>query len=207
MLPSVPIKMHVVTSLLMSLATLTQAYNYPYDPLNLTCPPPDSGDTLTTPTNAPAPQVHINILSFLSYPLWNTFIPKIQLPSNVTSTPRDDYIPMPMIFTSTGIINGLNTTSNEILTIMSPSPSSTEEMTDALYYLGAWRFDDGLGGIDARAEHLNVVVNLGNGSSRYLSYETYYEGLLTPAIALTKDKLQKQFEKQGLDLKVYTEGM
>ncbi|KAI1210849.1 uncharacterized protein F4807DRAFT_420607 [Annulohypoxylon truncatum] len=178
--------------------------------------PSDSLGTLTTPTygtdgaiftvcselliNASPLAVYNAILDFKSYPRWNAFIPDVSLPANVTSTPRDLYLGMPMTFTSSGLIGSLNTTSAEILTVLDASGASD-------YLLNAWRYDDGVGGVSARAEHPNVLVDLGNGSTRYLSYETYYAGLSTGAIALLKEQLKQEFDIQAQDLKTYVESI
>ncbi|OTA63733.1 hypothetical protein K449DRAFT_381489 [Hypoxylon sp. EC38] len=138
------------------------------------------------------------ILDFKSYPQWNSFIINVALPDNVTSTPEDIYVGMAMTFTSNGLIGGLNTTSTEVISLFDPSDASG-------YLINVWHYDDGVGGIGSRAEHPNVFVDLGNGSTRYLSYETYYAGWSTGTIALLKDKLQKQWDIQAQDLKAYVE--
>ncbi|KAI1461390.1 hypothetical protein F4805DRAFT_280870 [Annulohypoxylon moriforme] len=178
--------------------------------------PLDSLGTLTTPTygtdgaiftvcselliTASPLAVYNAILDFKSYPHWNAFITDIALPSNVISTPEDLYVGMSMTFTSTGLIGDLNTTSTEVLTLFDASGSSG-------YLINAWRYDDGVDGVSARAEHPNVLVDLGNGSTRYLSYETYYAGLSTGAIALLKGQLKDEFDVQAQDLKAYVESM
>ncbi|KAI0840904.1 hypothetical protein F5Y06DRAFT_262022 [Hypoxylon sp. FL0890] len=176
--------------------------------------PSDPSSTLVTPTygtegaiftictelviNA-APLAGYNaILDFKSYPQWNSFIINVAVPENVTSTPEDIYVGMPMTFTSNGLISGLNTTSIEVISLFDPSGA-------AGYLINAWHYDDGFGGIGSRAEHPNIFVDLGNGSTRYLSYETYYAGLATGTIALLKDKLQKEWDIQAQDLKAYVE--
>ncbi|KAI0152355.1 hypothetical protein F4776DRAFT_601243 [Hypoxylon sp. NC0597] len=176
--------------------------------------PEDPSATLVTPTygtkgaifticseliiNAEPLAGYNAILDFKSYPQWNSFIINVALPDNVTSTPEDIYVGMAMTFTSNGLIGGLNTTSTEAISLFDPSGASG-------YLINAWHYDDGVGGIGSRAEHPNVFVDLGNGSTRYLSYETYYAGLSTGTIALLKDKLQKEWDIQAQDLKAYVE--
>ncbi|XDG09555.1 hypothetical protein ABKA04_009170 [Annulohypoxylon sp. FPYF3050] len=200
-------------STLLAATTLATLTTRQVDYGSLHCPS-DSLGTLTTPTygtdgaiftvccelliNAPPLAIYNAILDFKSYPKWNTFIPNVTLPSNVTFTPWDLYVGMPMTFTSNGLIGDLNTTSGEILTLFDATGSSD-------YLINAWRYDDGVGGISARAEHPNVLVDLRNGSTRYLSYETYYAGLSTGTIALLKEQLKNQFDIQGQDLKAYVE--
>ncbi|KAI1745888.1 hypothetical protein F4680DRAFT_2664 [Xylaria scruposa] len=193
--------------------------NYPYDYSGLVCPS-SSLSTLITPTygekgalftvcssiviNAPASLIRNAILDFKSYGSWNSFVMSVSLPSNVTETPTHDYVGMPMVFTTSGLVAGLNTTSAEVLTVLNHAGTGGDGKP---YLLAAWRYEDKLAGVGARAEHPVVVVDSGDGSSWYLSWETYYVGLLTPAIALLKSKLQSQFEAQSADLKTYVEGL
>ncbi|KAI0594950.1 hypothetical protein F4775DRAFT_392563 [Biscogniauxia sp. FL1348] len=191
---------------------------------SLRCPPPSSPPSLLLPTptygtsgrafgvctsvvvRAPAPAVYAALLDFASYGSWNTFIVSVAVPAGVdTSAPGAVYAGMRMTLTSAGILGGeagLNTTSQEVVTVVTGT-----ETDNGGYLLAAWRYDDGLGGAGARAEHPTVLVDLGDGTTRMLSYETYYDGLFTGAIALLKDRLQERFETQALDLKAYVEGM
>ncbi|KAI1386344.1 uncharacterized protein F4822DRAFT_312919 [Hypoxylon trugodes] len=203
--------MRPLTPLLLTLAaTSARAIDYS----SLHCPT-DPTSTLETPTygtsgaifticselliNAPPISAYSAILDFNSYPLWNTFIISVGLPSNVTTTPGDIYISMPMSFISNGLISGINTTSTEVISLFDATG------TDG-YLVNAWHYDDGFGGIGARAEHPNVFVDLGNGSTRYLSYETYYAGLTTGTIGLLREQLQHEWDVQAQDLKAYVEG-
>ncbi|KAI0387672.1 hypothetical protein F5Y04DRAFT_240724 [Hypomontagnella monticulosa] len=182
---------------------------------SLRCPE-DPLETLVTPTygtdgaifticselliNAQPLVAYNTILDFKSYPLWNSFVVDVGLPDNVTSTPEDIYVGMVMNFISNGLISGLNTTSTEVISTFDASGA-------AGYLLNAWHYDDGFGGIGTRAEHPNIFTDLGNGSTRYVSYETYYAGLSTGTVALLKDKLQQQWDVQAQDLKAHIEGM
>lgn len=187
------------------------------DPTNwasLHCPS-NSADGLPTPTygsdqivftvcaelniSAPLLDVYNAILDFQAYPSWNTFVFAVDLPSNVTITPTDNYVGMPMTFHTAGVLPPFNTTSNEVLTVL-------DYANAAGYSLSAWRYDDGLGGVGMRAEHPNVLVDVGGGATRYLSFETYYVGTETAVVLPLKGNLQTAFEKQGADLKAYVEG-
>jgi hypothetical protein len=192
----------------------TLAHGSPTNWASLHCPS-NSAEGLPTPTygshqivftvctelniSAPLIDVYNVILDFRAYPSWNTFVFAVDLPSNVTTTPTDDYVGMPMTFHTAGVLPFFNTTSNEVLTVL-------DYANAAGYSLSAWRYDNGLGGVGMRAEHPNVLVDVGGGTTRYLSYETYYVGLETVLVGLLKGNLQAAFEKQGAELKAYVEG-
>ncbi|KAJ7891141.1 hypothetical protein B0H13DRAFT_2530074 [Mycena leptocephala] len=125
------------------------------DPTNwasLHCPS-NSADGLPTPTygsdqivftvcaelniSAPLIDVYNAILDFKAYPSWNTFVLAVDLPSNVTATPTDNYVTCPC---------------TEVLTVL-------DYANAAGYSMSAWRYDDGLGGVGMRAEHPNVLVD------------------------------------------------
>ncbi|KAI1425828.1 hypothetical protein F5Y12DRAFT_713710 [Xylaria sp. FL1777] len=198
--------------------TTTAANDVDYS--SLSCPPSSGLDTLTTPTygtdgavftvcssiniSAPVTVVREAVLDFKSYHLWNSFVLSVSVPSNVTQTPQDLYVGMPMVFTTTGLVAGLNTTSNEVLTVVNGAGLGANGKA---YLLVSWRYDDKLGGIGARAEHPVVIVDLGGGSSRVLSYETYYVGLITLPIAILKSSLEDQFNTQAIELKTYVESI
>ncbi|KAI1470754.1 uncharacterized protein F4812DRAFT_277422 [Daldinia caldariorum] len=197
------------------LATSASLISEQIDYGSLHCPE-DALSTLVTPTygtkeaifticselviNARPLTAYNAILDFKSYPGWNSFIIDVALPDNVTSTPEDIYVGMAMKFTSNGLIGGLNTTSTEVISLLDASGAEG-------YLINAWHYDDGIGGVGSRAEHPNVFVDLGNGSTRYLSYETYYAGLTTGTIALLKLQLQRQWDVQANDLKTYVESL
>ncbi|RWA08969.1 hypothetical protein EKO27_g6124 [Xylaria grammica] len=190
---------------------------YQYDYSSLSCPS-SSLSTLITPTygqsgalftvcssitiNAPPTTVRDVVIGFRSYHVWNSFVVSVSVPSNVTETPQDDYVGMPMVFTTSGLVKGFNTTSAEVLTNVDGEGVGADGKP---YLLVSWRYNDKFFGVGARAEHPVVIVDLGDGSSWVLSYETYYLGLITPAIALLKSSLQEQFDAQSTNLKTYIE--
>lgn len=113
-------------------------------------------------------------------------------------------------FITRGLIGSLNTTSEEIVTVdqknlfsSSSSSSSSEgtEGTASRYAINAWRYD----GVGQRAEHPNVLTDLGERGTRYVSFESYY-GLLAPVTEVLKGKLKSAFEAQADDLKRFVEG-
>lgn len=180
---------------------------------SLKCPE-DYRDTLPTPTygsengvfvvcteeviNAPISRIYDALLDYNQYSTWNSFVVDVKLPSDVGETPNGVYIGMSMVLVTTGLLEGINSTSNEIITVL-------DRDGDNGFMLNAWGVDDGLNGTFIAAEHPNVLVDLGGGVTRYLSYETYYSSLLTPTVLLMREKLQAQFSQQGRDLKVYAE--
>lgn len=147
--------------------------------------------------SAPAELIYNTLIDFDSYHLWNTFVVDVEVPSNVSTTPEDVYVGMPMTFTTTGLIPLFNNTSDEIVTVL-------EDDFGAEYLLPAWVAAwDGL----VVSEHPNILVSQGGGVTRYVSYETYYQApLAIPLIAL-RSSLQKQFEQQGEDLRNYVESL
>lgn len=118
-----------------------------------------------------------------------------------------------MKFITRGLIGSLNTTSEEIVTVdqkdlfSSSSSSSSEEGTEGTeasasrHAINAWRYD----GVGQRAEHPNVLTDLGERGTRYVSFESYY-GLLAPVTEVLKGKLKSAFEAQADDLKRFVEG-
>lgn len=114
-------------------------------------------------------------------------------------------------FITRGLIGSLNTTSEEIVTVdlknvFSSSSSSSEEGTSSegtasRHAINAWRYD----GVGQRAEHPNVLTDLGERGTRYVSFESYY-GLLAPVTEVLKGKLKSAFEAQADDLKRFVEG-
>lgn len=110
-------------------------------------------------------------------------------------------------FITRGLIGSLNTTSEEIVTVdqkdIFSSSSSAEgtEGTVSRHAINAWRYD----GVGQRAEHPNVLTDLGERGTRYVSFESYY-GLLAPVTEVLKGKLKSAFEAQADDLKRFVEG-
>lgn len=95
--------------------------------------PQDSKTTLPTPTygdtdavftacteqliNAPLKLVHDALVDFSSYRLWNSFVVDVEVAPGV-KTPGDVYVDMPMTFVTSGILPLVNTTSDEVVTVI-----------------------------------------------------------------------------------------
>lgn len=137
---------------LLCFAMLTIAYS---QALPLEC----TGDIMTTPrfgtanavftacsnlTIPSSPSTLYNVLAdFPRYHEWNSFVYDVDLPVGV-ETVNDLYVDMPMTFHTSGLIPGVNTTSNERITGLEPGLE--------MPYI-AWRYDGGeLGDATMQAE-------------------------------------------------------
>ncbi|KUJ07531.1 uncharacterized protein LY89DRAFT_691619 [Mollisia scopiformis] len=145
----------------------------------------------TTILSSPLP-IYDVLTNFPCYAAWNTFVYAIDLPSNYT-TP---YVGLQMTFHTSGLILGFNTTSNELVTYLEP---------DATPPFVSWRLNAGVLGVLMQAEHVSALWDLGNGSTSYVSWETYYGAGALATLALEAN-LQTQFEVQGQELKERIEG-
>jgi len=131
------------------------------------------------------------LLDFPSYPLWNTFTYSVSLPSNVT-TASEVYVGMPMVLHTSGLIPGINTTSNEAITFLEPEEGNS---------FMAWRYDGGeIGDAIMQAEHVSLLVDLGEEGTRYVSWETYY-GAGALAVLPLEGSLEKEWGVQASDLR------
>ncbi|KXH34259.1 hypothetical protein CNYM01_01064 [Colletotrichum nymphaeae SA-01] len=152
--------------------------------------------------NAPIDKIYNTLLDFRRYSTWNTFVIDVGLPPDVQG-PGDVYTGLSMNFTTAGIIPGVNTSSTEVVSSLAPIVCGSDD--GATRAVNAWGNDDGLDGAFLPAEHPNLLTDLGNGSVRMVSYETYYlPGATT--LLLLKETLQERFETQGKDLKRFVEG-
>lgn len=149
--------------------------------------------------NAPAQNIYDTLIDFNNYYLWNSFVVDVQVPPGL-ETPDDVYVGMQMVFTTAGLIQGVNTTSDEQVTVLDDDSSKH-------YLLTAWRFSGLINGTLSRAEHPSILTNAGSGKTRLVSYETYYEGPVTELILPLKPQLQVEFDQQGQDLKRYMESL
>lgn len=131
------------------------------------------------------------LIDYSSYHKWNSFVVEVELPTGV-KTPGDVYVGMPMNFTTTGIVPLVNTTGQEVVTVLDRN-------------LPTWRSNITMLGALVVAEHPNILVSQGDGVMRYVSYETYYENPLIPSLLAARSTLQGLFEQQGKDLKAYVE--
>ncbi|KAL9530953.1 hypothetical protein SMMN14_05192 [Sphaerulina musiva] len=221
--------------LLVAAATIpspSHAQTYQIEPsqlINIRC---NNNNKLPTPTygdkhiifticvereiQAPVTQVYNTLLDFRLYSDWNSFVIDVQ-PSSSSSGNVEGELPRgpaplgtKVKFITRGLIGSLNTTSEEIVTVdlkgifSSSSSSSSEEGTEGTtsrHAINAWRYD----GVGQRAEHPNVLTDLGERGTRYVSFESYY-GLLAPVTEVLKGKLKSAFEAQADDLKRFVEG-
>ena len=180
---------------------------------NLRCPQ-SSSETLPTPTygsdgglftvctqlmiNAPAAVIYDALLNFQAYSNFSSFVIDIELPSHITTTPDDVYVGLEMTFTTKDIFPVFNTTSIEIVTVMKDSG-------DAGYLMTSWRYDDTLDGKFSRSEHPSILVEQGDGTTRYVSFETYYDDPGTYLLLPFRKKLQDGYARHGEDLRDWVE--
>lgn len=137
------------------------------------------------------------LIDFPRYSAWNTFVYSVDVPANVSSA-ADVYVGMPMTFHSLGLIPLVNSTSNERITYLEP---------DVMLPFVAWRFDLGmLGGLVMQAEHVSILHDIGDETTEYVSWETYY-GAGALLVLTIKGNLQREFEDQTRDLKARVEGL
>ncbi|KAK8101348.1 uncharacterized protein PG998_007239 [Apiospora kogelbergensis] len=190
------------------------------------CPVENSLETLPTPTypsekgmflvcteliiNATPQEIYHALFDFRAYPTWSSFVRDIALPPEVVRTPEDVRVGLVTRFTTTGIVPLLNTTSVEIVTVMKGAFGDDDvgeknTSTSPPYLMATWRYDDELHGTASRSEHPSILVDRGDGTTLYTSYETYFTGPGTLLLLPFKQTLQKQYTQQGLDLKAYVE--
>lgn len=183
------------------------------------CPPDPNGDSiLPTPTygdtggkftvcaqqniNAPVQAVYNTLIDFKSYPAWNTFAFQIDVPANITTTPQEVYVGMPITQHSTGLIPIINTTDDLIVSVLDDDASQG-------FLMPAFRSNTSFFGVVLPTEHANILTSLEAGGTRYVSYQTFYEDEvgLENVEALLRGNLQSGFEQQGVDLKKYVESV
>lgn len=197
--------MHLSTALLLLIVTTSSAYTLPVD-----CAP--NGGIMTTPTygmtgaiftvcaqttihSSPSP-IYTVLIDFHRYTAWNTFVYSVDVPANVSSA-EDVYVGMPMTFHTFGLVPVINSTSDERITYLEP---------DSVPSFIGWRFDPGvLGGLLMQAEHVSLLLDLGDGTTKHISWETYYGAGALTVLALRS--LQKEFVDQARDLKARVEGL
>lgn len=163
---------------------------------------------------APPHFVYDTLIDFNAYPSWNTFVTRVyNYPSNVTTTPDDIYVGMPMNFAVAGMLGDEDPTigeSGEAVTVLQDVPR-----VKSRFLMNAWRSDTLIEGGFVVAEHPNILTPVkahgagaGKGEvwTRYVSYETYYVDPLSEFIKAYQGRLQVLFDRQGAQLKDYVEG-
>lgn len=150
--------------------------------------------------HAPPSAIYNALLDFQAYSTFSSFVIDVELPAYITDTPEDVHIGLEMTFTTVDIFPLVNTTSIEIVTVMENTPGER-------YVMVAWRYDDTLGGTFSRSEHPSILVDQGDGTTRYVSYETYYDGPGTLLLVPLRSRLQEGYANHGEDLKSYVESI
>lgn len=137
------------------------------------------------------------LIDFPKYGEWNTFVYAVDLPANVTSA-RDVYVGMPMTFHTSDLVPEVNTTSDEMITYLEPHDHPP---------FAGWRYNPGpVVDLVMEAEHISALYDIGDGRTRYVSWETYY-GAGALVVETLKANLVAEFEKQGSDLKKRVENL
>ena len=194
-------RLHTIVVLLSSfLPTAIPSPHHP--PRTFPCPP----GILSTPTygtanavftvcsisyiRASAPSVYNILIDFAHYDLWNSY----EIHVTPTSSPFPA-INATMIFINARLSPGNTTTpSNGVIRILD------QEHTTA-----AFDYDDRPTPGLLEAEHVSKVERLGEGWSKYTSWETFYGPRAVGLQATTQVLLQDAFEAQGEDLRVWVE--
>ncbi|KAK5081511.1 hypothetical protein LTR05_007642 [Lithohypha guttulata] len=156
--------------------------------------------------HAPSSLIYNALLDFRQYHVWNTFVTEVQLPAAV-QTPADVYPGLDIVFTTQGLVPGVDTLSIEIVTLLDPpaphkQPAKWKDWNhDDGYSIVAWE-----SGVAVQAEHPTSLQELGGGNVRMISWETYYRPNDTVVLPIA-GALQSAFVQQGRDLKAYVEGL
>lgn len=143
---------------------------------------------------APVGIVYNTTVNFRDYPAWNSFVIKVD-PAPGYSL---DTVPPPintiMIFTNQGLVPGTNDTvqSTEQLSFADANVDGEGRVA-----ISAWKSYE-------QAEHPNILTDLGNGWTRYVSYDSFYYETGQQSLPL-KDALQRLFDQQGDELKAFVE--
>lgn len=145
---------------------------------------------------APVSKIYDALLDFDNYHTWNSFVIDVKAQEGSTFVPGPEPFGFRMKFITTALLPWINTTSNEIVSLTEP------KLDGPGVAMNAWKFEGPPG---LRAEHPNVLTDLGDGRTRYVSWESYYGWLATGPDWLLNGKLQESFERQGEDLARYVE--
>lgn len=155
-----------------------------------------------TVIHAPPQVVYSALVDFHSYPAWNTFTYNVSdLPANVTSTPGDVYVGMPMAQHSTGVVPLFNTTDDLVVSMLD------DDVADGGFMLPAWVSNTTFFGVLAKTERAHVLTPVEGGGTRYVAFQTFFEDplYLDKVEFLLKGNLQDGFALQGENLRVYAE--
>ncbi|KAK8061095.1 hypothetical protein PG997_015316 [Apiospora hydei] len=163
--------------------------------------------------------VYDALLDFGRYRDWNSYVTDVEAVHPDPARLGPVYEGMELTFTFHGLGGeGVVTTGPEVLTVMrgvAVTPcnctnppdlaSASTKKTDNGYLMNAWRSDLSVADELIRSEHPNVVTDAGEGYTRLVSWETYYDGKSTETFKLLRGQMQALQEQQGADLKAYLE--
>ncbi|CAK1357399.1 uncharacterized protein RHO25_008473 [Cercospora beticola] len=143
---------------------------------------------------APIELVYNTTVDFHNYPAWNSFVIKVDPTPGYSLDTMPPPINTIMIFTNQGLVPGTNDTvqSTEQLSFADANVDG-----NSLVAISAWKSYE-------QAEHPNILTDLGNGRTRYVSYDSFYYDISQQSLPL-KDALQRLFDQQGDELKAFVE--
>lgn len=148
--------------------------------------------------HAPIQTIYDALLDFSEYYNWNTFVIDVVVrPGGTPPPPGPREVGFGMTFTTKGILSpGLNSTSDERVTF-----AERDVLGDGKVAILGWKYE----GFGPEAEHTNVLVDLGGGCTRYVSWESYY-GPSASIVQSYEKNLAAGFQRQADDLKGLVEG-
>lgn len=162
--------------------------------------------------NAPPAAVYDALLDLPNYRNWNTFIPGAKLKkTSPEANPETTHMHTGAVFEFTVKMKETSdslTTSTELCTLAEPLRTSTPEdpfpVTTA-----TWVYD--VSGIPLLkhliwSEHVNEIIDLGDGRTEYVHWESFGGVLATFIKWFASDDLARSFRNWPEELKVYVEG-
>jgi hypothetical protein len=165
--------------------------------------------------NAPPAAVYDALLDLPNYRNWNTFIPSAELKKPGSTKPDNKNTTTHMhtgaVFEFTVKMKPNSdslTKSTEICTLAEPLKTSSPEKPFPVT-TATWIYD--VSGIPLLkyllwSEHVNEIIDLGDGRTEYVHWEAFGGALATPMKWFAANDLARAFRDWPEELKVYVEG-
>ncbi|TKA68736.1 hypothetical protein B0A49_06691 [Cryomyces minteri] len=149
-------------------------------------------------------RIHSIIIDTSSYPKWNTFVPNATITKQPNKPAIDSQLAMDTHMTLKGhMTESMPFASKEIVSMLDEPKTGKGAVTRI-----CWNFHGGmlLPGMVMKAERVNEIEDLGDGTCEYRTWETF--GGMTAHVVRWKygKTLQERFEDWVRDLKAYAEG-